>query len=156
MIESLYSRLFEELALWCAGMTEDRGAAEEIVQEAFLRAMAHEADLEPLAPEQRRAWLYRTVKNLFLDRKRRARLLVSLEQMQQSGFEPAALMQELGESEWNALLEALPPPEGMLFALRYLEGYTSSQLGQMFSMPAATVRSRLASARKRLREMIGG
>lgn len=156
MIEQLYETLWPELTGWCASMSGDRGLAEELVQEAFLRAMAHEADLAALSPAQQRAWLYRTVKNLYLDHCRRAKRFGSLDQMGESGFEPAALSAELNQTEWLALLETLPDIEGVLFFLRYLQGYPSPQLGQMFSLPPGTVRSKLASARKHLKEMIGG
>lgn len=153
MIEQLYRSLFPELAAWCQSLTGDRGEAEEIVQEAFLRAMAHEPDIRPLDPAQRRAWLYRTVRNIFLDRRRRAKRIAYIDP---NGCEPAALSAEMAESEWLALLASLPGIEGTLFVMRYLQGFTSAQIGRFLSMPAATVRSKLASARKHIKEMLGG
>lgn len=41
--------------------------AEELVQEAFLRAMLHEELFLVLDKKQGRSWLYRTVKNLYID-----------------------------------------------------------------------------------------
>ena len=54
-----------------------------------------------------------------------------------------------------AMLNQLPPPEGAMFAMRYLQGYTSAQLGEIFHLPPGTVRYKLSQARKRLREMLG-
>jgi len=156
MIERLYQSLFAELSAWCASMTGDKAEAEEIVQEAFLRAMAHRAVLEGLKPAQQRAWLYRTVKNIFLDRRRRARRMTSLDALEEQGFDLAAMDDEAVQAEIVSLLESLPDIEGTLFALRYLQGYNSSQIGRLFSLSPATVRSKLASARRRLKEMMGG
>ena len=41
-----------------------------------------------------------------------------------------------------------------MFTMRYFEGYNARELGEIFDLPAATVRSRLASAKRRLREWI--
>jgi len=156
MIEKLYESLWGELVGWCASMTGERHLAEELVQEAFVRAMAHQTELSLLESAQRRAWMYRTVKNLFYDRQRRAKRLASLEEMEERGFDIASVSCGIAEIEWEALLSSLPGDEGTLFVLRYLQGWNSAQIGQMFGMPPGTVRSKLASARKHLREMIGG
>ena len=64
--------------------------------------------------------------------------------------------QEISELEWQELLASLPDEEGLLFTMRYLQGYNSKQLGEFLDMPPGTVRSKLSSARKHLRDAIGG
>ena len=54
-------------------MTQNESAAEDLVQEAFYRALHHTQELDGMDLAQGRAWLYRTVKNLFVDRFRRER-----------------------------------------------------------------------------------
>ena len=44
--------------------------------------------------------------------------------------------------------------ERTVFTLRYFEGYNAKELGDMFDLPSATVRSRLASAKRRLRQWV--
>ena len=34
--------------------------------------------------------------------------------------------------------------------MRYIEGYNSTELGEIFDLPPSTVRSRLSSARKKM------
>ena len=70
MIEELYHSYQKELTAWCRGMTQNASLADDLVQEAFLRALINSQVLEHLRENQRRAWLYRTVKNLYLDRVR--------------------------------------------------------------------------------------
>ena len=70
MIEELYHSYQKELTAWCRGMTQNASLADDLVQEAFLRALINSQLLEHLRENQRRAWLYRTVKNLYLDRVR--------------------------------------------------------------------------------------
>ena len=52
------------------------------------------------------------------------------------------------------LVGRLPEDERAIFSLRYFEGYNSKELGEIFSLPPATIRSRLASAKRRLREWL--
>ena len=71
MIAGLYRRYAPELVRYIRKYTEDQAAAEDIVQETFVRGMEHGSQLDVLEESQRRAWLYRTAKNICIDRARR-------------------------------------------------------------------------------------
>ena len=152
MIEVLYKKYHHELLSWCKSMTGNLHTAEELVQEGFLRAMLHEDELLHLQEQQWRSWMYRTIRNLYVDRIRHGRKETVVEEfpLQQRDSEEMILL------EWENLLESLPDEEGVIFTLRYLEGYNSSQIGEMLSLPAGTVRYRLSSARRHLKELLGG
>ena len=152
MIEALYEKYHSELVRWCQGMTGSQQTAEELVQEAFLRAMLSEELLALLDGKQRRSWLYRTVKNLYIDRLRHT----SREIVQDKFPESQKESEEMNAIEWENLLDSLPDIEGALFTMRYLQGYNSKQIGEIFSMPPGTVRSKLSSARKHLQDALGG
>ena len=153
MIRELYERHFEELRRYCLQLCRGGDTATDLAQETFLRAMEREETMAALSPEQQRAWLYRTARNLFLDGARRgARLL-----QKQRYLQDEEAMEEHGFSraETELLLLRLPPDMRTLFRLRYLEGYSAVELGEMFDMPAATVRTKLLRARALLKkEMI--
>ena len=70
-ISDLYEKLKDELIGWCSYMTGDRYEAEELVQEGFLRAMKNENTLKSMDDARRRAWMYQTIKHLFIDRTRK-------------------------------------------------------------------------------------
>lgn len=148
MVERLYGLYYEELTGWCAAMTQDRSMAEDLVQEGFLKALGSEDVLEGLQQSQCRAWLYRTIKNLYLDRLRHAKFETAVDQLPEEGRTASGYE----EFHHNQLLLKLPPEERILFTMRYLQGYHSSELGTMFSMSPSTVRMKLASARKKLRK----
>lgn len=152
MIETLYETYYKELVRWCQAMTGSSNLSEELIQEAFMRALLNSEVLEALKEEQRRAWLYRTIKNLYVDYQRRRRYESAVEIIPEQAVEA----REITELEWQELLSALPDEEGQLFAMRYLQGYNSKQLGELFHMPPGTVRSKLSSARKHLKDAIGG
>lgn len=60
---------------------------------------------------------------------------------------------DLSEVMVRQLCGQLPEEERELFWLRYMEGYNSKELGELFSLSPSTVRSRLASARKKITKM---
>ncbi|MFQ9152330.1 MAG: RNA polymerase sigma factor [Blautia sp.] len=66
MLEALYRDYRDELIRWCSTMTQDRSTAEDLVQEAFWKAMNHEAMLQTMSVSQCRAWLYQVVKTSLL------------------------------------------------------------------------------------------
>ena len=51
-------------------------------------------------------------------------------------------------------LGGLDPDERALIVMRHLLGYRSSELARMLDLPPGTVRTRLARALKRLRELL--
>ena len=97
MIEELYRKYHQELVGWCRSMTGNPHTAQELVQEAFLRAMLHEDVLEGLREQQRRSWLYRTVKNLYVDRVRHRSRETIVEELPQQQMDPAMYSEEILE-----------------------------------------------------------
>lgn len=150
MIEELYNTCYRELVDWCGAMTGSPSRAEDLVQEAFVRAIANEALLATFAPRQRRAWLYRTVKNLFIDRKRHAAFETVTDELPERPRREDAY----DALDSRQLLQVLPEDERLLFTMRYLQGYNSTELGRIFNIPPGTVRAKLSSARKHLREAL--
>ncbi len=150
MIDELYAACYGQLVGWCGAMTRNLPMAEDLVQEAFLRALMREELLESLNFHQRRAWLYRTVKNLYIDRLRHA----SFEKVTGEFLEEGAEAPEYAQVDYGQILAGLPEEERVLFILRYLEGYNATELGRLFELPPGTVRSRLSCARNHLRKAL--
>ena len=48
-LEELYGKFYKEILAYCAAMTKSAAAAEDLVQETYLRAMTHWGDLEDLS-----------------------------------------------------------------------------------------------------------
>ena len=149
-IDELYGEFSDELVSWCAGMCGDETAAEDMVQEAFARALTRTATFEKLHPMQSRAWLYTTIKNIYLDRVRHS----AFESVSDDLPDTAADGDDYADAETDELINALPYPDGIMFRMRYLEGYSSKEIGEMFNMPPGTVRSRLSGTRRKLRKML--
>lgn len=147
--EELYERHYRELSGYAQRMSGSPELGEDLVQDTFLRALQNPGVLEDLTPTKQRAWLYRTLKNLYFDRWRR-------------GILEAAYLETLREEpQWdkgiqeieNALvLQALEPLDKAIFQLRFEEGCTAREIGEMLNLPPGTVRSRLSRCRKYLKE----
>ena len=72
----------------------------------------------------------------------------------QEDLERTAFQEDYTAPAAAQLIDRLPPEEKALFVLRHFEGYNASELGEIFSLPASTVRSRLASARRHLQALL--
>ncbi len=99
---------------------------------------------------RKRAWMYQTIKHLFIDglRKRKRESLTG------EIPETMELSQEYTESEWIQLINSLPKDEGKIFVLRYMEDMTSGQISEILGIPPGTVRSKLHDARKHLQKKL--
>lgn len=152
MWEELYEKHYPELLRYAAAACKNPAEAEDVAQEVFLKALQHCDTFEDLGPSQRRAWLYRALKNALCDRYRRS--LVENQYLQT--LEEDALYQEPGmEAAENALLLArLSPQDRVIFTLRYLENYTAPEIGALLNIPSGTVRSRLSRCRAQLKEQL--
>lgn len=82
-IEELFAALESPLLSYALRLTGERGPAEDIVQEAFMKL--HE---EFQVVREPRRWLYRSVHNAALNQRRQASKLVSLERSPEDGANP--------------------------------------------------------------------
>lgn len=145
MWEELYKTYYPELLRYASGACQNQSAGEDLAQDVFLKALQNWSLLEDLGPSQRRAWLYKALKNAIYDRYRHSQVesqyvetLTENTYYQDPGLE---------EAENELLLRLLTPEDRTLFTLRYLQGYTASEISQMLHIPPGTIRSRLSRCR---------
>ena len=149
MWEELYEDHYQELLAYGTRMSGSKELAEDLVQEAFVKALMHPETIEDLSPGKQRAWLYRTLKNLFFDRYRRAILEKEYAQSWQPEYLEDPGIQEI---ENAMLLRSIKPQDRAIFLLRYFVGYSAEEIAQMLALPPGTVRSRLSRCRKYLKQ----
>jgi len=148
------------LAYW---MTRSRADAQDVVQDACLRAFKY---FDTFAGENPSAWLLSIVRRAcytWLKRNRRPEELVGLEDdadaaevdnsallMGSHGLarDPEALLVEARQStRLHQLIAALPPEYREIIVLRELEELSYRDIATVTGIPIGTVMSRLARAR---------
>lgn len=144
MIDKLYRDYYNNLLWYCIGLSSNNPSiAEDIVQETFIRGLENTHILNELNESQCRSWLYKTAKNLFIDKVRR----MANEPKPET---PLISEDDLSKILVRQLCNQLSGEEGRLFWMRYIEGYRSTELGEIFDLPPSTVRSKLSTARKKM------
>ncbi len=148
-LTDLYDMFEDSLSRYAQSLVQDPHRADDLVQETFIRAIAHLGLLGGLNRHQRKAWLCRVLKNLFLDEQRALKREQAL--IQQLIMEAQVIgdpYPRLLSHEWR---ELVPKRDRELLHQRYTLMMTSEEIGRQLGIPAATVRSRLHLAIKRLR-----
>lgn len=152
----LYDKHKTQLFRTALAITHDHCAADDILQECFLRFYANIDRLDekrPLAP-----WLYRVVVNLSYNWvTRRGRWLAPLENVierlradPQSSPEKVVEQNELQQIVREAL-DSLSFEHRVVLVLFYLGGFRLKEVAYILDLPEGTVKSRLYYGRKRLR-----
>ena len=143
LYEETYPRLFGTLVT----ILRDRAAAEDCVQEAYLRAFRAWPRWKPEAPAE--AWVHRIAINVAVSYRRREnlRLATALLRRPQADVPGPDAM---GDPDLLAELRALPPKQAAALVLRYLHGYSNREIALALGVPERTIASRLAAARGKL------
>jgi len=131
-------------AYWLA---RDRAQAEDVVQEALLRAWRAFPRLRDRGATK--AWLFTIVRNEF----RRARgAAATTERL--DGLELADERQDLAGLEMREALQALPAAYAEPLALQVLGGFECAEIARMLDTTEGAVMTRLTRARQALRRLV--
>ncbi len=126
--------------------------AEDLVQDTYARAFAGRFDGENL-----RAWLFRILRNCFIDQARRKKIVLEIpdDTLEATHFDPQALdqLRTITANEITAALAALPV-EYRFVVMLDLEGFSEAECADILRCPAGTVKSRLSRAKARLRTIL--
>ena len=144
------------LAKW---LTQNEHDAEDIVQEAYLRAIRH---FDSFRGGEGRAWLLAIVRNLCYDsmrhrsvRERTASFDEELHNPCLNSSDPeASLLQKERTGMLRQALTELPLELREVLVLREFEELSYREIADIARVPLGTVMSRLSRARRRLQEVL--
>jgi RNA polymerase sigma factor (sigma-70 family) len=139
-------------------LSRDADGAQEIVQDAFLRARR---DYGEYRGQDGRAWLLRIVRNCYHDwlmARRRASRRTAVLDREDDGRDRAVDEEatKTGAEILRLALTKMPRPLREMIVLRELEALSYHQIAEVTSLPVTTIMSRLARARTTLRTMRRG
>lgn len=118
---------------------------EDAVSEAVLKAYEK---LHTLREERYfKTWLIRILINECYRKKRAQAKIIPLEEYAES-----LTVRDESCSELYGAVMKLKPKTRIVIVLHYIEGYSVEEVGKILKIPAGTVKSRLHSGRKQLKE----
>ena len=132
-------------------LARDPVAAEDIVQDAFLRAFRA---FDGWRGEAAKAWLLAIVRNAFVDWVKANRRDVGSSESEDLSIDPdtpeSLLLQARDVAMLRTTVERMPEPFRETLILRELEGLSYKEIALITAVPMGTVMSRLARARQML------
>ena len=133
--------------------SRDEEAARDGVSQAFAQALANRFMLEAMPEPAMKAWLYAAARNAVIDIKRRETRFVRFSgDNEEDGFPDPWEDDPVARAAMESLLEKLPEPLRIPVELKYYKGMNATEIGEAMNLPAATVRTRLRTALRQLRE----
>jgi RNA polymerase sigma-70 factor (ECF subfamily) len=149
------------------GILRNDSEAEDVVQEAYVRAFTH---LESFRGDSSLStWLSRIAMNEALGRLRRRRPAVELDSLPQGALEAEIIQfplsaaaddpeKSMAQREIQAVVERaideLPEAFRLVFITRVIEGMNVEETAEILSLKPETVKSRLHRARNMLRDIV--
>lgn len=163
-LEELYDRYGKVAYSLAYRIVGDRGAAEDLVQDAYLSVWRRAASYHPEKGSARN-WLLSIVHHRSIDRLRHVASSGALipydelpENSEQSGA-PGIWQQAWSNVQGDIVrtaLERLPQEQKKSIELAYFSGYTQAEIASLMGVPLGTVKGRMRIGLQKLRSMLEG
>ena len=169
-LEALLVPLLPSAYAYSFRLTRNRADAEDLVQEAALRACRGAHTFEP--GTQFKAWFFRIIIRCFWETHRTAQRrpqtvdfddtpeLFLYKRMRETGMNAihgdplGELLDRLGTEQVVAAIAMLPDEYGTVATLYFMEEFAYHEIAHVLDIPVGTVRSRLHRARKMLQKSL--
>lgn len=157
-VNELLLDFLPNLRRFAISLCRSRDIADDLVQAACERALANEDDFEPGTRFD--AWMFRILRNLWIDRLRRQRTAGPAEDVSmlhdlagEDGVRTVEAKSALGTVA--AAIHQLPGEQREVLLLVCVEDLSYADAAELLDIPIGTVMSRLARARLNLAEKTG-
>jgi RNA polymerase sigma-70 factor, ECF subfamily len=132
-------------------LTRNDADAQDVVQDASLRALKYFAGFRGTTASDARAWFLAIVRNTaYTWRKREQRDAIATEFNEELHSDGVAVDDRAAAIDLRQALEELPAEFREVIVLRELEGLSYKEISDVTGVPVGTVMSRLSRARRRL------
>jgi RNA polymerase sigma-70 factor, ECF subfamily len=163
-LADLYDRRSRLLFGLILRIVRDRGEAEEILQEVFLRVWTRAELYDPRLGGPT-PWLVRLARNCAIDRlrARKSRDAASAAPFDESIADSSSSSMDIRTPETAVMdaerrgtvidaLAGLPPEQRRLIEAAFFEGYTHTELARRFELPLGTVKTRIRAGMTAMRQ----
>lgn len=152
-LEPLLGRLYG----YALALTQDREQARDLLQDAVVRAL--QARRPPRDDAAYRAWLFKVLRNLYIDSRRRpAPMPVGAPQETEAPADSWAVWQAdeslINEITVRLAIRRLPRAKREVVALVDIVGFSYAEAAEVLEVPRGTVMSRLSRARRELLSLL--
>ncbi len=146
------------------GLTKNEGDAADLVQETYLRALRFRHRFQ--SGTNLRAWLFRILRNVFIDSYWRQNREPAGEHLDAEGASAtlaeiegvrgadAGPLDRLARMDLHDALQQVPEPFRSAIVLSDIEGLNVEEIAEVMQCPANTVKTRLFRGRRLLRELV--
>lgn len=167
MMEVLIRRYKDPLYHFCIHLCKGKNAADDLFQDTWIRVMANIQSLDPERPFK--TWLFTIAANLYKDRWRKHKRWLGLVkdyhssdilEQQLASLEASTpapgqnLLDYEKAKELRACLDRLGDNLRVPIILHYFQELSVQEIAEVLDIPAGTVKSRLHSARSKIRTML--
>lgn len=159
----LYDRHGARVYAIALAILNDVGRAEDVTQDVFMTLWTQPDRYDP-AVGRFAPWFYRVARNRAIDVFRQRRREIMPDEpaifdlmIGPSGESPADdAVQNSEAARVRAALRQLPDEQRALIELAYFGGYTQTQMADQLGIPLGTVKTRVRTGLRRLRELLDG
>ena len=160
MFEQLALPLFDRLYNFAHWLTQNRDEADDLVQETFAKALNGFSSFQP--GTNFKAWIFRILRNTFLNSRTGLKAaMVPLDPEEQEAILPAErttpetiLLDQAGREMIHAAIDELPVAYREVLLLCEVEEMSYQEIAATVGVPLGTVMSRLARARRKVRQSV--
>ena len=143
---------YDKLLRYCYSKTKDRFAAEDIVQETFLRFWQSKSYKET---GKELAYLYTIARNLCIDEFRKPQH-VDIEVCSDAALHYSEIDKHLMQTELNSALDRLQEEQREIIILRFANELAVSDIAEILKISRFSVRRRIKSGLGALKNMMEG
>ena len=147
----IYHHQGEDFFRFALSLTRHREEAEDLVQQAYVKALGQLELFEVMEAEQIKGWFFTAIKNQFIDQYRRSKCFQRvpfnqqmLETLSDPMGNPSLEKKVLERMEVKEVLGKLPKDLKTLVIYRYFLGYNTREISEILGINPSTLRSRLA------------
>jgi RNA polymerase sigma-70 factor, ECF subfamily len=152
-VESIWNEFAERLGQFIRSRVSDRAAAEDILQDVFLKVQKKLGQLDD--PSKLQSWLYLIARNAIIDyyraKKQTTEIPDSLPAEDHANHDPEI---EGLKTAFRRMVYSLPDPYRDAIVLTEFEGLTQKQLAERLDISLSGAKSRVQRGRAQLKAML--